>query len=143
MLICMKKINFISHFIFKVLQRKRKIVILGNLGTPGYTHLKWWYQFEETFNVFLQTKKTTSFFLFSLRYFKDIANLLFWVLWVSLVTHIKNTITLLKTFVLICRQNNHFNPMFFMEILQSYANFLFGMLWACLDAHCQNGNINF
>ena len=37
-LICMQKINFITHFSFKILQRNSKQVILGNLGMPGYVN---------------------------------------------------------------------------------------------------------
>ena len=33
------KINFITHFFLKILQRNRKLVILGNLDMPGHTHL--------------------------------------------------------------------------------------------------------
>ena len=47
-----KKINFITHFFLKILQRNNKLVILGNLGMPGHKHIKW-YQFEEIFNVYL------------------------------------------------------------------------------------------
>ena len=78
MLIRMQKINFITNFFHKILQRNSKLVTLGNLGMPGHTHLKWWYQFEETFDVYLQAKQLTSSFTFSLRYCKDIINLLFW-----------------------------------------------------------------
>ena len=37
MLVYMQKINFITHFFLKILQRNSKLVILGNLGIPGYT----------------------------------------------------------------------------------------------------------
>ena len=55
MLIGMQKINFISHFFLKILQRNNKLVILGNLGMPGHIHLKWQYQSEETFDVSLDS----------------------------------------------------------------------------------------
>ena len=32
-----KKINFITHFFLKILQRNSKLVILGNLSMPGHT----------------------------------------------------------------------------------------------------------
>ena len=38
--ICMQKINFITHFLLKILQRNSKLVALGNLGIPGHIHLK-------------------------------------------------------------------------------------------------------
>ena len=56
MLICMQKVNFISHFFLKILQRNSKLVILGNLSMPGYTHLNWQYQFEEIFDAYYKQK---------------------------------------------------------------------------------------
>ena len=56
MLICMQKINFITDFFFKMLQINSKLVILGNLDMSGHTHLKWQYQFEEIFDVYLEVK---------------------------------------------------------------------------------------
>ena len=50
------KIDFITQFFLKILQRNSKVVILGNLGMPGPTQLKRSYQFEETFEVYLQAK---------------------------------------------------------------------------------------
>ena len=37
MLVCMQKINFITHLFLKILQRNSKLVILGNLSMPGHT----------------------------------------------------------------------------------------------------------
>ena len=37
MLMCMQKINSITQFFLKILQRNSKLVILGTLGMPGYT----------------------------------------------------------------------------------------------------------
>ena len=34
-------INFITHSFRKILQKNSKLVILGNLGMPGHTRLKW------------------------------------------------------------------------------------------------------
>ena len=56
MLIGMQKINFITHFFLQILQRNSKLVILGNLAMPGHAHLKSQYQFEETFDVYLQAQ---------------------------------------------------------------------------------------
>ena len=56
MLICMQKITFITHSFCKILQRNSKLVILGNFGMPGHTHLKWEHQFEENFDIYLQAK---------------------------------------------------------------------------------------
>ena len=38
--------------------KNSKVATLGNLGTTGHTHLKWQYQFEEIFDVYLQAKKS-------------------------------------------------------------------------------------
>ena len=38
--ICMQKINFITQFFLKTLQRNSKLTILGNLGMPDHTNLK-------------------------------------------------------------------------------------------------------
>ena len=54
MFICMQKTSFIIDFFLTILQRYSKLVILDNLGMPGHTHLKWQYQFEEAFDVYLQ-----------------------------------------------------------------------------------------
>ena len=72
MLICIQKINLITHFFFKTLQKNSKHVILGKLGMPGHTHLQWWYQFEEIFDVYLEAKNQ----LHSSCFLWDIANLL-------------------------------------------------------------------
>ena len=49
--------------------------------------------------------------MFSLRYCKDIANLLFFVLWAYLATKTqKDSISFQKTFVFICRQKASFIP---------------------------------
>ena len=39
-----------------MLQRNSKLVILGSLDISGQTNLKWWYQFAETYEVYLQEK---------------------------------------------------------------------------------------
>ena len=36
MLVGMQKINFMTHFFPKILQRNSKLVILGNLGMPDH-----------------------------------------------------------------------------------------------------------
>ena len=35
--ICMQKINYITHFFLKILQRNSTRIVLGNLDIPGYT----------------------------------------------------------------------------------------------------------
>ena len=95
----MQKINFITHFFLKILQRNSKLIILGNLGMADHTPKTivsiWniWHLFWHLLIIFLEL-----FF-----YCKDIVNLL-WVLWTCLAMHTQSdTINLLKTFVFICR----------------------------------------
>ena len=104
MLICMQKINLITHFFLKILQRNRKRVSLDNLGMPGHIHLNW-YQFKEAYGIHLKAKKQfhLSCFLWDIA---DIANLLSWVLWACLTMHTQNyTINLQKTFVYLQTKN--------------------------------------
>ena len=132
MLICVEKINFITHFFLKILERNSKLVILSNLDMtrqPKVIVSIWR-------NRPSADKKSTSSFTFSLRYCKDTVNLFFWVIWACLATHNQSdNINLWKTFVLICRQKINFIPHAFLEILQRYANFSFWILWICLITH--------
>ena len=70
-----------------------------------------------------------------MRYYKDIVNLLRWVLWACLATQNQ------RTFVFICRQKNQLHRHDFVEILQIYANLLW-VLWESLVAHTHNDSIN-
>ena len=72
-----KKINFITHFSLKILERNSKLVILGISGMI----ISIWR------NLWCLGKKLTLSFTFSLRYGNDITNLLFWVLLTCLTTH--------------------------------------------------------
>ena len=56
MFISMQKINLTTHFFLKTLKRNPIIVILGDLGMPGHTHVKRQYQFEVSFDGYLQDK---------------------------------------------------------------------------------------
>ena len=83
--ICMLKINFISHFYFKILQRHCKLVILRTLEVFDHPH-----QNDSIISkkplMFICRQKSTSSFMLSLGYCKYIANLLFWVIWACLAT---------------------------------------------------------
>ena len=95
MLSCLsaRKKNQLPHLLFlTILQRNSKLVILVKLRMPGHTHLKWQYHFEETFEVYQQAKNQLHSFTFSLRYCKDIVNLLFWVLWACLAKYTQSDI---------------------------------------------------
>ena len=139
MLIYMQKINFITYFFIKILQINSKPVILGNLGMAGHTHLKWYYQLEEIFDVYLQAKNQ----LYSSRFPWDIPMILqtcyfgyFGQAWLHTPKMIVSSL------FFICRRKSHFIPHVFLAIMQRYAIFLFWVLWACPDTHTQDGKIN-
>ena len=56
-----KKINFITQFFLKILQRNDKLIILNNLDMPSHTQLIWYYHSEKVFDVYQQAK--INFFL--------------------------------------------------------------------------------
>ena len=127
MLIYMQKVNFITHFFLKILQRNSKLVILGNLGMPGHTHLKWEYEFEEIFDAYLQAKNQ----LHSSCFPWDISKILqtfcfgyFRQAWLHkpkmILWPCRNAL------VFICRKKNNFIPHVFLETLQGCANSYFG-----------------
>ena len=60
-----KKINFITHFFLKILQRNSKLVILGNLSIPGQMIVSIWGNICHL----SAGKKSASFFTLSLSYF--------------------------------------------------------------------------
>ena len=133
------KLNFITHFFIKVLQRNSKPVILDNLDMPGYTHLKWYYQFEKVFDVYLQIKNNFPVFLEILwRYCKLV---ILATLGNPGCIHPKWQYHLVENFRIYLQAEERLNPHVFLEILQRYVNFLFWVLWACLDTHTQDGNI--
>ena len=88
---------------------------------------------EINFAVYLLAKKSISSPTFSLRYCKDVANLVFWELWESLTIPI-------KTIVLICRKpscsssckKSTSSPTSFIRYYNEIVNLLFCVLWACL-----------
>ena len=141
MLICMQKINIISLFFYKILLKNSKLVILGNLGIPGRTHLKWQYHFEEISDVYQQAKNQ----LHSSCFPWDIANILqncyFGYFGQSWLHRSKILLTCRKRSYLSAAEEP-LQPHVFLEILYRYANFLFWVLWECLDTHTQNGSIN-
>ena len=68
MLVGMQKINFITHFFLKILQKNSKLVILGNLGMPGHTPKMIVSIWGNIWHL-SAGKKSTSSFTFSLSYF--------------------------------------------------------------------------
>ena len=102
------KIKFINRFFPKKLQRTSKLVILGNLGIPSHTP-KMIASIWRNLWCLSAGKNSTSSFPFSLRYWKDIANLLFWVHWACLAMHTQNdTTNLLKTLIFIFMPKTNF-----------------------------------
>ena len=85
----------------------------------AHPHQKSLYQFEGNFHANLHAKNqlhSTSF----LRYFKEKANLLFWVILACLTTHTwNNSINLKKSLMRIYRQKVGFILHVFLEILQT------------------------
>ena len=74
-------------------------------------------------------KKSISFFTFSLRNGKDIANLLLKVLWKWQATHTQSdTINLKKILVFICSQKINFIPPIFGAIAKIYEFLILGTL---------------
>ena len=126
MFICLQKNNFITHFFLKILQRNNKIVTLGNIGMSGRLHtpkmiVSMW---RNLWRLSI-ANKSASTFTFSLGCCKDIANLLFWVLWACLATHTQSDTTdMLKTFAFICRQKINFIFHVFLEILKDMQTYL-------------------
>ena len=56
MLICMQNINFITRILLKY-GKKIATMLFSLIRAWLSTHLKWYYQFEETFDIYLRAKK--------------------------------------------------------------------------------------
>ena len=54
--ICRQKNNFIIHIFSGDIAQICKLLILGTLGMPGYTHPKSYYHLVEKFDVYLHAK---------------------------------------------------------------------------------------
>ena len=116
MFICKQKLNLILPVLLEILQRYCKLVILGTLGKPGYTHPKY-YHLVENFRIYLQAKEPLQPHVF-LEILHRYANFLFWVLWACLDTHTQNgNINLYKTLKFLCMPKINFIIHFFLEIL--------------------------
>ena len=116
MIICMQKINFITHFIHEILQRYCILVILSTLGMPGNGHQTQWYQLVGKFNVCLHVKNQLHPSLNS----RDIARI--WqTFYFSYFEHVwlcspkKSSINFRKLSCLSTREKNLI-PHFFLEI---------------------------
>ena len=131
MLTCMQKINFLTHFFLKILQRNNKLVILDNLGI--FENLK-------KPSMFICRQKINFNFQVSLEILKDITTLLLWILWTT-HTHKVISSTCRKLSRLSAGKKKQLHSPLSLEMLQKYAN-LFWVLWECLAMHNQNNCIN-
>ena len=88
-------------------------------------------------------KKSTLSFTSFLRYCREIANFLFWVIWACLATHIKNdSITLKKRLTIISREKSTPSFTFSLKYCKDIIKLLSWVLWACLVMHTQSDTIN-
>ena len=115
MLDCMQKINFITHFFRDILQRNSKLVILGNLGMSNNTHLKWLYQLEETFDVYLQAKNQLhpSHLPWVIFYCKDYFKLVLGTLGMPGYAHLKGYYQFVETVCLSVGKKSISSPLLF------------------------------
>ena len=120
MLICIQKINFITHFFLKILKRNNKLVILGNLGMHGNIHLNWQYQFEKTFNVYLQAKNQLRPSGFPWDVAKILQTSYFGYFGLPGYPHSKWYYQVLEDFHIYLQAKNELHPHVFLEILQRY-----------------------
>ena len=111
----------ITDFYLEILQRYCNIFIWTTLGMPGQVHQVWHYQLVEKFDVYLHKKWTSSLTSF-LKYCKDLAKLLFWVLCARLAHQNRKF-----DFYLYAKIN--FTPPFFLKILQRHCKFILGDAW--------------
>ena len=115
--------NKINIFL-KILQKYYRLPTLGILNMSGYfyqnNNAKKLQKLDRNFDVYLHAKKSTSSLTSFMRYYKEIANLLFWKFWECLSIRIKkHCINLKETFMLICMQKVNFIPHFFLDIFQT------------------------
>ena len=79
-LICMEKVNFITHLYLKILQRNSKRVVLGIWEMSGYADPKWYYQLIEN-NLDLCQHAKTHFiihFFYEMLHFQESCNFISW-----------------------------------------------------------------
>ena len=126
MFICMKKVNFICNF-FEILQRHYKLALLGTwkcLTNPIKTIVS----ICSMLSCLSASKKSTSSFIYSLQYCREIANLLFYSVCACLATHLKWQYHFEETLRFISRQKMNF---IFFAVLQTYCKLVvlgsFGM----------------
>ena len=166
--ICRQKLNFILLVFCEILQRHCKLVVLGNWAyLAKYTHKK--IVPNEPLSFICRQKNSMNWtelnsfiscwqkivqyiHTFVLHVFREILQtllilehcklLVLGILGMLAYATQSDTINLLKTFAVICRQKINLILHAFLEILQRYAKFLFWILWASLITHTQNDIVN-
>ena len=93
------------------------LVILSTLGKSGHPRQKWQHQFKENCDAHLH-KKTNLSLTSVLKYCRDFANLLFWVMWAGLAMPTK--INGINFFLSACKWSPSSLFFFFLEIFQRY-----------------------
>ena len=79
----------------------------------------------------------------SLRHCKGIPNLLYWVLWAWLATHIYNdSINLKKPWCLSVGKKSTSTFTFSLRYCKDIAKLIFWVFWSCFNSHTQCDNIN-
>ena len=115
MLICMQKLNLVTYFFLKILQRNKILVILG-LWACVVTHTQSDTEnLQKTFEFICKQKINFIPHVFlEVRY----ANLLLWVLWTCLTVHTLNdNSNFQKTSMFICMPKINFIIHFVLETL--------------------------
>ena len=105
MFICMRKISFISGFFFWVILKAFHNWYFANFGNVWPSSSKIKVSICRKRLCLSACKNSTSSLTSFLKYYKEIANLLFRVIWKCLATHTKDdSINLRKFLMFICRQ---------------------------------------
>ena len=137
--------NKFRQYFFKILQKYYQLPILGTLDMSSHFYKKTIMSTCKYF-VYLLAKKQTPWLTFFLRYCKDIANSLLWLLWECLIMPINNdSITLQETLMhkvlkstwrkLWCLSECKKLTSSLTSFLRNYediANLLFRELWKCM-----------
>ena len=135
MFICKQKIDFILPVFLEILQRYCKLVVLVTMGMFDHPPSKMIALIYRKISCLSACKKSISSLIFFSKYCKEMADLLFWVIWACLATHILNdSINLRKSSMFICKLKINFILPVFLEILEGYCKLaIFGYFGqACL-----------
>ena len=87
-------------------------------------------------------QKSSSFFLFSLRYCRYCELVILGILGKPVYAHCKWYYHSVENFCIYLRAKTQRNPPCLSGDIAKYVNFLFWILWTCLAMHTQNHNMN-